>query len=167
MNMTEIGKQLGRDTAESLNGQAERLDLALKNIDEKEWKRYLGEFEAKLVPLAEAMSDIAKVSKQSVLNFELATKETKRVADEAYYQAKNAATRLEEAAARLPRRMWVAMLLVGVLSGPLSVSAYWIWQHRSDQEKEQAASWRSFQDKFHGLDVRDQKEVMRILNRKR
>jgi hypothetical protein len=167
MNMTEIGKQLGRDTAESLNGQAERLDLALKNIDDKEWKKYLGEFEAKLVPLAEAMSDIAGSAKKSVLDFQATTKETKGMVDEAYYQAKNAATRLEEAATRLPLKMWVAMLFVGVLSGPASVSAYWIWQHRLGQEKEQAASWRNFQDKFRGLHEKDQKEVMKILNRKR
>jgi hypothetical protein len=167
MNMTEMGSQLGRDTAASLKEQADRVDLAVENMREKELKTQQGEFEARLVSVAEALGELAKLGKQTILDFQTATKETRQVAQDAYYQAKNAATRLEEAAARLPLKMWVTMCLVGVLSGPASVSAYWIWQHRSAQEKEQAASWRGFQEKFHNLHVIDQKEVMRIMSRKR
>jgi hypothetical protein len=88
----------------------------------------LEEMSKTMKPLANSMAELVLQSKQTLTAMKDSVQVYRNESEKAWNESQRAAENLKDAAHMMTWRLWVAVVLVGILSGPATLLTYNLWQ---------------------------------------
>jgi hypothetical protein len=160
MNQTEMARlSVEQKNAQRLSGQGTaRMDQLLEG--------QLDRVEAvtqELAPIAESVRVLCREAKDTLSDFQAASRDVRMCVEGAISQAREAAAVIERRSQHLTFKLWVWMLAVNVVVAAVIVSSYSLWQQHSAGDKEAATRWRELTRQFQGLTPARQKQINQLL----